>query len=355
MTPAPSVLTTAATRHSWWRRGALALGIGSVASLAWAAATLYANTDGSRIDKPLWDVLAWSVSRSSDAGLPRSGPLPVVREAQGVAAAQPGELSATWLGHASVLLRLDGVTLLTDPQFSPRASPVGWAGPERFTPLPYAPEALPHIDIVLLSHNHYDHLDVPSLRQLMAQPGGAPLFVVPQGVQNLLKDEGIGPVQVLGWWQHAELAGVEITGVPAHHWSARGMFDRHTTHWGGWVVRKGGRSAYYVGDTGYSADFRAIGERFPGLELALVPVGAYEPREFMKDQHVNPAEAVQIHRDVGARHSLGIHWGTFPLADESPEQTQQDVAQALTAQQLPTDALRLIAHGATWRIDPVAR
>lgn len=303
----------------------------------------FRNRDGSTIDKSQWEVWRWQLSRQ-DPPRPQP-PLPVV--APDLQAPEP---NITWIGHSTVLARLGGLAVLTDPQFSERASPVSWAGPKRVGALPLTPAQLPHIDVVLVSHNHYDHLDLPSLKALAAQPGGAPLFVVPEGVQALLASEGIGPVQPLAWWQSQTVGGAELSAVPAQHWSARGLFDRHQTHWCGFVLRKGGHSVFYSGDTGYSADFKAIAQRFGPPDLALLPVGAYEPRDFMRAQHINPAEAVQIHRELGARHSLGVHWGTFALADDTPEQNQAELAAALAEQQVSPSTFRLLTHGATWAL-----
>ena len=348
--PAP---TAARPQHRplrrWLAAGAAALAIGILA--ACAQAPRYSNSDGQRLDKPLSEVLRWYWTRDRTAG-DRPVHLPVLREPRATAPAHAGELSATWVGHATVLLRLDGVTLLTDPQFSQRASPVSWAGPQRRTPLPFAIEALPHIDLVLISHNHYDHLDEASVLALQRQPGGPPVFVVPQGLDAWFHDLGITNVQSLGWWAERAVAGVVLQGVPARHWSGRGLFDRSATHWSGWLLRKGGHTVYFAGDTGYGdgSDFRRIGQRAPGIDLALIPVGAYEPRWFMRDQHVDPAEALQIHRDLGARHSIGIHWGSFEMADEPLDAPIAALATARREQGVPEAAFRLLMHGQTWEL-----
>ncbi|NDY91253.1 MBL fold metallo-hydrolase [Ideonella livida] len=321
--------------------------------LALATAQLYANSDGGRIDKSLWEVLHWNVSRPSDAGQPAQA-LPLVHEARGRAPAAPGELSVTWIGHATALLRVDGLTVLTDPMFSERAGPLSWLGSKRYTPAAYGLHELPRIDLVLLSHNHYDHLDLPSLRALQAQAGGPPRIMAPPGLQAWLEAEGLGPVQTTAWWQSTTAEGATVTALPARHWSGRGLTDRHQSHWTGWLLARGGRQVFFAGDTGYSPDFQAIGQRHPGIDLALLPVGAYLPRDFMKDQHVDPEEAVRIHRELGARHSLGIHWGTFALADDGPERNQADLAAALTTQNVSPQDFRLLAHGATWTLHPPA-
>lgn len=244
---------------------------------------------------------------------------------------QPEGRTATWLGHASVLINSEGVRVLTDPIFSERASPVSWLGPKRLTPLPVDPARLPFVDAVVISHNHYDHLDLPSLHRLQAQAGGPPLFIVPLGNAALLKREGITNLRELDWWQSTLVRdGLRITLVPTQHWSKRNLFgDRNEALWGGYVIRHRGWQALFAGDTGYSKDFADIHERLGPMDFAMIPIGAYAPRDFMRRQHIDPAEAVRIHQDVHARLSLGIHWGTFVLTDEALQQPPQDLALAL--------------------------
>lgn len=240
-------------------------------------------------------------------------------------------MSATWLGHATVLLNSAGVRVLTDPIFSERASPLSWLGPKRLTALPIAPKKLPFVDAVVISHNHYDHLDLPSLRQLNAQAGGSPLFIVPLGNAALLRQEGILNVKELDWWDSITLRdGMRITLVPTQHWSKRRLLgDRNEALWGGYVLQHQGKQALFVGDTGYSKDFSDIHARFGDMNFAMIPIGAYAPRDFMQRQHIDPAEAVKIHQDTKARLSLGIHWGTFILTDEAIQQPTLDLAVAL--------------------------
>lgn len=254
-----------------------------------------------------------------------------------------------------MLLRLQGLTLITDPQFSERASPVGFAGPQRAYPPGVALSALPRIDVVMISHNHYDHLDVASVQALAAQAGGPPLFVVPWGLKAWFADLGITNVVELGWWQSHRVGETEIVLTPAHHWSARGLFDRRQTLWGGFAIFGGGLRLIYTGDTGYADDFKDIrrhfAERGP-FDLALIPVGCYEPRDFMREQHVNPADAVRIHQDLGARRSIGVHWGTFAdLCDEPLDQPPRDLALAREAAGLPEAAFSVMRRGETRPID----
>ena len=260
------------------------------------------------------------------------------------------QTTATWICHATVLVQIGGVNLLTDPIFSERASPVQWTGPKRVVPPALSINELPHIDVVLISHNHYDHLDLDSVLALNAQPGGAPLFMVPLGVKLWMQAQGIQNVHELDWWQSESVAGLELSLVPVQHWSARSVTDRFETLWGGWVAQTGKQSTqpfslFFTGDTGYSKDFADIHRRFGDIDLALIPIGAYEPRWFMKPQHVNPAEAVKIHQDLHARHSLGIHWGTFELTDEALDEPPRALAEAVRQAGLMPEAFIVIQHG----------
>jgi L-ascorbate metabolism protein UlaG (beta-lactamase superfamily) len=258
--------------------------------------------------------------------------------------------SATWIGHATVLVQLGGVNILTDPIFSERAAPVQWAGPKRKVPPAIALNQLPHIDLVLISHNHYDHLDRNSVLALNAQPGGAPLFLVPLGLQQWMHEQGIRNVQELDWWQGLAFHGLDLHFLPVQHWSARGTHDRFDTLWGGWRVATDAQnkkpfSFFFAGDTGYSKDFADIYQRFGQVDLALLPIGAYEPRWFMKPQHVNPDEAVRIHQDLHARQSLGIHWGTFELSDEALDEPPRALEKAVNAAGLHANAFIVLLHG----------
>lgn len=276
------------------------------------------------------------------------------------AAMQP---AVTFVGHATMLAQMPtaagGVTLITDPMFSDRASPVSFAGPRRFQPPGLALADLPRVDVVLISHNHYDHLDEPSVRALNAQTGGPPLFVVPLGIKPWLAERGITHAVELDWWDRHTVAGVEIVLTPAQHWSGRSLTDRLVTLWGGFAVLSPHFHFFYSGDTGYSRDFQDIRRHFAerqspaqggGFDIALLPVGAYEPRWFMGQQHTNPAEAVTIHRDLGAKRSVGVHWGTFELSDEALDQPPKELAIARTAQGVPADAFTVMAIGETRKL-----
>lgn len=239
-----------------------------------------------------------------------------------------GNPSVTWIGHATLLVRLGGLNVLTDPHFSERASPVGFAGPKRHLPPGVALSQLPEIHVVVISHNHYEHLDVGSVRQLHQRSGGTLHFFVPLGLKPWFTELGIDSVTELDWWGHTEFRGVRFTLTPAQHWSARSLFDRNRTLWGGWAISAPDLHFFFVGDTGYSPDFGEIGHRLGPFDLTALPIGAYEPRWFMRAQHVDPAEAVRIHQDLGARQSLGVHWGAFEMADEALDEPPRALAAA---------------------------
>jgi N-acyl-phosphatidylethanolamine-hydrolysing phospholipase D len=218
--------------------------------------------------------------------------------------------------------------VLTDPHFSERASPVGFAGPRRYQPPGVALAELPEIHAVVISHNHYDHLDVDSVRQLHARSGGMLRFFVPLGLKPWFARLGIDTVTELDWWESAELGGVRFTLTPAQHWSARSLFDRSQSLWGGWAIAASDLNFFFAGDTGYSTDFAEIGRRLGPFDLAAIPIGAYAPRWFMQMQHVDPGEALRMHRDLGARQSLGVHWGTFEMSDEPLDAPPRELALA---------------------------
>lgn len=256
--------------------------------------------------------------------------------------------SVTWVAHATVLLRMGGLSLLTDPHFSERASPVTFAGPKRVVPPVPALDGLPHIDAVVISHNHYDHLDQESVRRLAEQPGGSPRFFVPLGLKDWFARRGIQDVVELDWWESMEYRGLRIDFVPVQHWSKRTPSDENQTLWGGWAIRHPELSFFFAGDAGYSKDFGDIREKFGGFDLAAIPIGAYAPRWFMQIMHLEPAEAVRAHQDLNARQSLAIHWGTFAnLTDESLYEPPLKLVEERRKAGLADDAFLVLRHGET--------
>ena len=292
---------------------------------------------------------------------PRLAPDTAFTNANAIAGSQM-QPAVTWIGHASVLLQIGGSNILADPVFSERVSPLPFIGPKRHVPPGLAIEELPHIDAVLISHNHYDHLDEASVRQLAAQAGGPPLFVVPLGIKAWLADNGIDHAVELDWWQSVQVGSVDIVFTPAQHWSGRGLGDRMQTLWGGFALFASDFQVFFSGDTGYSKDFADIHARFAarhggpdrGFDLALLPVGAYEPRWFMRTQHVNPDEAVQIHIDLKVERSIGVHWGTFVLTDEALDEPPRALAAARAKRGVGEAAFSVMAIGETRRFEPRA-
>ncbi len=236
-----------------------------------------------------------------------------------------GQLAATFIGHATYLLQFAGRTVLTDPVFSSRAGPFGLLGPRRARPPALRLGELPCIDVVLLSHNHYDHLDLSALRWLAQHR--RPLIVVPLGLKSWLESRGVANVVELDWWQsHFAATGVEIICTPAQHWSSRGPGDRCRTLWGGFWINTPGGSVWFAGDTGWGPHFAEVGARLGAPALAILPIGAYEPRWFMAAVHMNPDEAVRAHLAVGAQQSFAMHHGTFQLTDEGLDAPLLDLA-----------------------------
>ncbi len=290
----------------------------------------------------------WERWRSGTPAVPEGGwRFPMRRPDLAYLATNRAQPTVTWIGHATVLLQLGGLNILTDPHFSERASPFSFIGPRRWVPPAIAIAELPHIDVVLVSHNHYDHLDDASVRALAKQAGGPPRFYVPLGLGEWCRRRGITAVTELAWWDARDDRALKIHLVPVQHWSARTPWDRNETLWGGFVLESGGMRVFFSGDTGYSRDFVEIGRRFAPFDLAILPIGAYEPRWFMGPQHIDPAEAVQIHKDLQARQSLGVHWGTFALSDEPLDEPPRALARALDAAHVNRTAFWVFEHGET--------
>ncbi|MCC5813546.1 MAG: MBL fold metallo-hydrolase [Leptospira sp.] len=230
-----------------------------------------------------------------------------------------GKWSVTWIGHATTLVQMDGFNILTDPIWSERCSPVSWAGPKRYTQPGIKLEDLPPIDAIVVSHNHYDHMDLDTLRIL--QEKHSAMIFVGLGNREKLESEGLANVQEMDWWDSFSLIklgkSMEITFTPTQHFSARGLHDRDRTLWGSFLLSSTKAKVYFAGDTGYFDGFKEIGEKWKGIDLAILPIGAYEPRWFMSPVHTSPEQSVQAFADLGAEFMLPMHYNTFVLSDEA--------------------------------------
>jgi L-ascorbate metabolism protein UlaG (beta-lactamase superfamily) len=304
----------------------------------------FRNRFVAEMDKPVSDLISWQWERRS----PRSTTFPLAENDPAFLKGNRTERTVTWVGHSTLLVQVGGINILTDPHFGQRASPVGFAGPKRYTPPGIRIEDLPDIDIVVISHNHYDHLDRPSIEALWARrTDDGPTFFVPLRMKSWFENLGVDRVVELDWWDSASWKTARVHAVPVQHWSSRSPFDRNQVLWAGWVVEISDFRFFFAGDTGYSPDFKEIGERFGGFDLSAIPIGAYAPRWFMKDAHCNPAEAVQIHQDVGSIQSVGIHWGTFPLTDEPYDEPPQLLRDAMEEAGLSPAQFWTLDHGET--------
>ena len=254
----------------------------------------------------------------------------------------------TFIGHATFLIQTPTETILTDPVFSDNAGPLGILGPRRVRRPAIPFDRLPPVSLILLSHNHYDHCDLRALRALAQRFN--PAVVTPIGNARLLRSTGLGRVEELDWWESARSPALSIVLTPAHHFSARTPFDRNRALWGGFAITSGGRRIYFAGDTAYSSFFKQIHERIGVVDLALLPIGAYEPRWFMHSVHMNPAEAVQAHVDVGARLSIGMHFGTFQLTTEGIDAPLEELARARERQGIPANVFRTLDFGESFAI-----
>lgn len=264
-------------------------------------------------------------------------------------ALQENEVAATFVNHAMVLLQFQGFNVLTDPHLSERASPFSWIGPKRVRAPGVSFEELPKIEAIMVSHNHYDHLDLPTLKKIADRD--QPLILVPLGDKKLLESVGIKNVQEVDWWQTVQLnPSLQIIFTPCHHWSARGLFDRNKSLWGSFTLNYKGAKMHFGGDTGYSAHFKMIYQKLGAMQFSMLPIGAYEPRWFMKEQHMNPEEAVQAHLDLHSKKSMGIHFGTFQLTDEGIDEPVIALKDALKKHNISESEFMVMGEGETQKI-----
>lgn len=298
-------------------------------------------TPGGKPAKGLADVLKWMMKRKraewkeqKDIPLGEAPPARVGRGAR-----------ITFVNHSTFLIQVDGINLLTDPVWSERTSPFQWAGPKRMRPPGIRFEDLPKIDLVLLSHNHYDHLDLITMKRVFEKH--KPKIITSLGVKAFLDNHKIMGSTELDWWEEWSLNDVlKIQAVPAQHFSGRGMFDRDATLWSGFVIKRPGGNIYFVGDTGYNESiFKEIGQQCAPIEMALVPIGAYKPEWFMSPIHCSPEEAVKIHIALKAKQSIATHFGTFPLADDGGDESILELNKALQQQRISPEQFIVLKEG----------
>lgn len=313
--------------------------------------TRFFNPDG-RMPGGLRDLIRWRLK----SGTPRAkwpthwpSPYPPARPESKV---EGTALRVTMVGHSTLLVQTAGLNILTDPVWSNRVSPVPFAGPRRVNAPGIRFEDLPLIDLVLLSHNHYDHMDAPTLRRLGRDH--APLVITPLGNDRLVRP--LSPrlrVEARDWEESVSLGnGVEVHVEPAHHWSARGTRDRRMALWSSFVVETPGGKIAYAGDTGFHGGrhYRRIAERHGGFRLAILPIGAYEPRWFMEPHHQDPEEAVDGMSLLGATHAAGCHWGTIQLTDEPIDEPRERLFRVLDERGIPRERFRPMLAGEVWDV-----
>jgi N-acyl-phosphatidylethanolamine-hydrolysing phospholipase D len=259
----------------------------------------------------------------------------------------PHEIQVTWIGHSTFLIQAGGMNILTDPIFGERASPVSFAGPRRLAPPGISLEDLPPIHGVVLSHDHYDHLDVPTIEKM----GTTARYFVPLGLKNWFAERGVNDLVELDWWESASLGAMRLHAVPAQHFSGRNPFRRSGTLWMGWVLETTAGNVFFAGDTGYAPFFKEIGERFSPIRLSLIPIGAYRPRWFMGPMHVDPPEAVKMHLDLRSETSIAMHWGTFRLADEPIGEPPVYLRRALREAGVESERFVVMRFGETLRLN----
>ena len=306
------------------------------------------NFDGKHFINPggirasgLGDLLKWVLNREKGPWEYRMeipyGPKPIT-------SVNGDGIRITFVNHATFLIQTSGLNILTDPVWSDRVGPGGKLGPHRRRPPGIRFQDLPPIDIVLLSHNHYDHLDLQTLQRLI--PLHKPAIYCPLGIAAFLEAEGFPGAVDMDWWSETGLqAGLVLACVPAQHFSGRGSFDRDGSLWCGFVIRRESGNIYFAGDSGYGPFFRDIGLRYAPIRVAMIPIGAYLPRWFLNPIHTSPEEALLIHRDVGARRSIGMHYGTFPLADDGMDRPVEDLNRSRQEMGMDSESFVLLEEG----------
>jgi N-acyl-phosphatidylethanolamine-hydrolysing phospholipase D len=304
-------------------------------------------------DRGLIDVLRWSVWDRITGKKPEtkeSYDFPVIENDGKFLRENTDKLTVTWIGHSTLLIQLEGVNILTDPVFSDRCSPVQWAGPKRHVKPGVDFEDLPDIDLVIISHDHYDHLDKNTIKKL----GNKPFYLVPLGVGEFLRNEGISRFEEKDWGDSIVFNDLQIICTPAQHFSGRKGFDKNSTLWASWVIKGETASIYYGGDSGYFPGYVEIGEKYGPFDLVMLPIGAYRPRWFMSPVHMDPGEAVKAYIDLKGDVFVPIHWGTFNLADEPLDEPPQLLREEIGKAGLDSSKFRILKHGETQQLEAEA-
>ena len=283
----------------------------------------YKNTNGEEIDKSIKDLIRWQRNQKK----PILSSIDLSDEWKLVDFEKSNNFMI-WIGHSTFLIKKNNLVILTDPVFSERASPFKRLGPKRLIPPAILLNELPKIDVVTISHNHYDHLDIRSLKKLSKLNPNL-IFLIPKGDIDIFNKKNIDNVKEFVWWEEISIDDFIFTFTPVQHWSARGLFDRNESLWGGWFIKSADYSLYHAGDTGYSNDFVETQKRLGSPKYAFLPIGAYDPEWFMAPSHVNPEDSIRIMKDLGAEFSFGMHWGTFTLTAEDTLEPPQRLKEAL--------------------------
>lgn len=306
----------------------------------------FANTNPAYAPAKWWVRTSFFVTRIWGTTFhPRVANLPLAPNDGAMLRANQGDPTLTWIGHSTLLVQLDGVNVLTDPHWSQRASPVSFGGPRRVTPPGLAFEALPPIHVVVISHDHYDHLDVATVTWLWEVH--RPRFLVPLGLKAWLAALGVTDVEELDWWQEKIVRGLTFTCLPAQHFSGRTLWDRNRRLWSSWAVAGRERRLFFAGDTGYYDVLKEIGARLGPFDLAAVPIGAYVPPEIMRWSHTTPEQALQVLADVRGKAFVPIHWGTFDIAEEPIEEPPQRLEAEARRLGLGPERVWILRHGET--------
>lgn len=316
------------------------------------------NFDGKRFSYPdnaeqgsRWDVLRWLATRKKTPW-PRNLTNPPAAKVP--PQVNGGELRVTFINHATVLIQCDGLNIITDPVFSSRVSPSSFAGPKRLRPTGIKLESLPKIDAILISHTHYDHMDLRSIKRL-CERDSPQIFAPLKNGQFINKVSAINAIELSWWDSHSINEATNVTLVPARHWTSRSLIDENKCLWGGFVIKLDSGTVYFAGDTGYGdgEHFRQAAEQFGPFRCAFIPIGAYEPRWFMKPQHMNPEEAVRAFKDLQCEYAVGIHHGTFQLTDEGHDEPVIALAKALQKHHIDDTRFITLDNGAAWDVPAI--